>query len=55
MCCWNFLNPSKKRRTEYEKDQIEIQKILQEGSARANKIAEKTLFLVKEAVKQNYF
>ena len=50
-----FLKPIQKRRTEYEKDQIEIQKILQEGSARANKIAEKTLFLVKEAVKQNYF
>nr|WP_258267251.1 hypothetical protein [Coxiella-like endosymbiont] len=50
-----FLKPIQKRRIEYEKDQIEIQKILQEGSARANKIAEETLFLVKEAVKQNYF
>lgn len=50
-----FLKPIQKRRVEYEKDQTEVQKILQEGSARANKIAEETLFLVKEAVKQNYF
>ena len=50
-----FLKPIQKRRVEYEKDQIEIQKILQEGSDRASQIAEETLFLVKEAVKQNYF
>ena len=50
-----FLKPIQKRRIEHEKDQTEVQKILQEGSARANKVAEETLFLVKEAVKQNYF
>ncbi|QTS84222.1 tryptophan--tRNA ligase [Coxiella endosymbiont of Amblyomma nuttalli] len=49
-----FLKPIQKRRIEYEKDRTEFKKILQEGSDRVNKIVEETLFLVKEAVKQNY-
>lgn len=50
-----FLEPIRVRRTLYEKDKDAILQLLKTGTERANQEAEKTLFLVKEAIHQDYF
>ena len=51
----DFLEPMRQRRKQYSNDRTEILRVLQQGTAHANEIAEKTLTLVKEAIKQDYF
>ncbi len=48
------LTPIRGRREEFEKT-VDLMEILKEGTATANKVAEKTLSEVKEAMKINYF
>jgi len=50
-----LLQPMQERRAQYEKDIHHVQSILQEGTARANAIANETLLKAKEAMKQRYF
>ncbi len=50
-----FLEPIRKRRAEFEKDEGLIESILKEGTAKAKAEAEKTLSDVKVAMKLNYF
>ncbi|MBI5274401.1 MAG: tryptophan--tRNA ligase [Chlamydiales bacterium] len=50
-----FLGPIRKRREEFAKDKGELINILKKGTAKANERAEKTLYLVKEAMQINYF
>ncbi|HTV47897.1 MAG TPA: tryptophan--tRNA ligase [Phycisphaerae bacterium] len=49
-----LIEPMRKRREEYEKDQGHVLKVLCEGTARANAIAEETLLAAKKAMKQNF-
>lgn len=48
------LTPIRERREEFE-ETVDLMEILKEGTATANKVAEKTLSEVKEAMKINYF
>lgn len=50
-----FLDPIRKRRAEYEKQPELVEKILQEGTKRARKVAEGTLREAKVAMKLDYF
>lgn len=50
-----LLEPMRERRAQYEKDIHHVKSILQEGTARANAIANETLLKAKEAMKQRYF
>ena len=50
-----LIEPMRTRRLIFEKDLGEVINILKKGTQRANEIAEKTLLLVKEVMKQNYF
>lgn len=50
-----FIEPIRQRRLQYEAAPELLMTVLQEGTARANDLAEKTLVLVKEAIKQDYF
>lgn len=50
-----FIAPIRKRRQQYEADLSQVFDILKAGTAKANDIAEETLFLVKTAMKQDYF
>jgi tryptophanyl-tRNA synthetase len=50
-----LIEPMRLRRHTFEKDPGQIIKILQEGTARANVVAEETLYMVKRAMKQDYF
>ena len=50
-----LLEPIRQRRKIYENDPGQVLKILQTGTARANAVAEETLFLAKKAMKQDYF
>ncbi len=50
----NLIEPIRKRREVYEKDPAEVLTILQKGAERANVVAEETLKLAKEAMKQIY-
>ena len=49
------LEPIRKRRKEYEKDNPAIYEILKKGSEKAEEVAAKTLSEVKSAMKINYF
>ena len=49
-----LLEPMQMRRREYEGDPKRVLEILQRGTAHANRVAEETLLLVKEAIKQAY-
>lgn len=49
------LEPTRKRRKEYEKDIPAIYEILKKGSEKAEEVAAKTLSEVKSAMKINYF
>lgn len=50
-----FIEPIANRRKQYENDIHQVKSILQEGTAKANETANKTLLLAKEAMKQRYF
>lgn len=50
----NLIDPIRKRRVELEKHPDEVLKILREGAAKANAVAEETLKLAKAAMKQVY-
>lgn len=50
-----YLEPIKKRRTEFEKDIPAVYKMLQEGSVKAEAVAAETLAAVKKAMRINYF
>jgi tryptophanyl-tRNA synthetase len=50
-----IIEPIRQRRLEIEKDPQQVLNVLKTGTARANKIAEETLTLAKEAMKQNFF
>lgn len=50
-----LTKPMRQRRAEYAQDIGQVLAILQEGTTRANTIAEKTLALTKAAMKQDYF
>lgn len=51
----NFLDPIRKRRSEFEKDPEMVEKILKEGTEKAGVEAQKTLAEVKKAMKLDYF
>ena len=50
-----LTEPMRQRRAVYEKDPAQVLQVLKEGTGRANAVAEETLFLVKKAMKQDYF
>ena len=49
-----LIEPMRKRREEYEKDQEQVLQVLRQGTARANAVAEETLLLAKQALKQDF-
>lgn len=49
-----LLEPMQKRRAIYENDPAQVMQVLRQGAQKANAIAQDTLRLVKEAVKQLY-
>ncbi len=51
----SLIEPIRKRRLVYENDPAQVLEILREGTEKANKVAQETLKLAKEAMKQNYF
>ncbi len=51
----NFLDPIRKRRSEFEKQPELVEKILREGTEKARSEAQKTLLEVKKAMKLDYF
>lgn len=51
----NLIEPIRQRRLQYEKDLHYIKSVLQEGCYKANIIANETLILAKEAMRQRYF
>jgi tryptophanyl-tRNA synthetase len=50
-----FIGPIRERRLQFEHDLHQVKTLLQEGTAKANVVANKTLLLAKEAMKQRYF
>ena len=50
-----IIEPIRTRRVGFEKDPGEVLRILQAGTAKANVIAEETLYRAKAAMKQDYF
>lgn len=50
-----LIDPIRQRRATYEKDPGQVLETLRQGTARANVVAEETLWLVKKAMKQDYF
>lgn len=51
----NFLKPIRERRSEFEKDDKELDKILIEGTNKAREVAKETMNKVRETMKINYF
>ena len=49
-----LLEPMQQRRAQYEKDSQHVISVLRDGAKRANAVAEQTLKLVKDAMKQIY-
>ena len=50
-----LIEPMRQRRLQYEQDLHYVKSVLQEGSAKANDVANATLLLAKEAMRQRYF
>lgn len=50
-----FLDPIRKRRTQFEQDIGLVERILREGTEKARKEAQKTLSVAKNAMKMDYF
>lgn len=51
----NLIEPIRKRREVFEKDPGQVLAMLQEGTAKANVVANETVALAKIAMQQNYF
>lgn len=50
----NYFAPIRERRAKYEKDMDYVKDVLHEGNKRANEIAQKTLYEVREAMGMVY-
>jgi tryptophanyl-tRNA synthetase len=50
-----LIDPIRLRRQQWEKDPAAALQVLKEGTARANALAEQTLTLAKQAIKQDFF
>jgi tryptophanyl-tRNA synthetase len=50
-----LIEPMRLRRVQFEKDIHYVKSVLQAGSAKANEIANTTLILAKEAMRQRYY
>lgn len=50
-----LIEPMRQRRLQYEKDIHHVKSLLQQGTLRANEVANQTLILAKEAMRQRYF
>ena len=51
----DLIDPIRQKRLEYQKDKDFVQKVLKEGTERANEIAQGTILLAKKAMQQQYF
>ena len=51
----NLIEPFRLRRIQYEKDMDFVRAILKEGTTKANDVANDTLVLAKDAMKQRYY
>jgi len=50
-----LIDPIRQRRLQFEKDPGHVLNVLKDGTARANVLAEETLWLAKQAIKQDFF
>jgi tryptophanyl-tRNA synthetase len=50
-----FLDPMRQRRAELERDPERVKRVLRDGTARANEVAEQTLLDAKKAMKYDFF
>lgn len=50
-----LIEPMRQHRLQYEKDSQYVKSVLKEGTAKANDVANATLLLAKEAMKQRYY
>lgn len=50
-----LIEPMRQRRLQYEQDLHYVQSVLREGTQKANEVANATLLLAKEAMRQRYF
>ena len=50
-----LIEPMRTRRLAFEKDLHYVKTVLQQGTEKANKVANETLILAKEAMHQRYF
>lgn len=50
-----LIEPMRQRRLQYEKDLHYVRSVLYEGTVKANEVANATLILAKEAMRQRYF
>jgi tryptophanyl-tRNA synthetase len=50
-----FLEPMRQRRAAFEADPQRVIRVLEEGTARANVVAEETLWMAKKAMKFDFF
>jgi tryptophanyl-tRNA synthetase len=50
-----LIDPIRQRRLQFEKDPGYVLNVLRDGTARANILAEQTLMLAKQAIRQDYF
>ncbi len=50
-----LIEPMRQRRMVFEKDPGQVLKVLQEGTEKANVVAQETLILAKKAMQQDYF
>lgn len=50
----HLIEPMRERRKAYEDDPAQVLAVLREGADKANAVAQKTLLLAKEAMKQSY-
>jgi tryptophanyl-tRNA synthetase len=50
-----FLEPMRQHRAELEREPERVKRVLRDGTARANAVAEETLFDAKKAMKYDFF
>lgn len=51
----SLIEPMRQRRLQYEHDLHYVQAVLRDGTAKANELANRTLLMAKEMMKQRYF
>lgn len=51
----SFLEPIRQKRKEYEKDLVSVNSILKQGTEKGREVVQKTMTLVRKAVKTDYF